>query len=167
MIIRVEIQSDPHAIFELLQSSFDGDPHSDGSEPHIVDALRASNALTISLVAVNGQRIIGYVAFSPVEISDGTPACFGLGPVAVRPAEQCKGIGSALIEEGLRRLRDRNARVCVVLGDPDYYRRFGFEHDTALRYPGPPPEYFQRLLLSGSAPAGIVRYHAAFETNAA
>ena len=78
------------------------------------------------------------------------------------PLRQGAGIGGAMANEGLARLRDMGAGGCVVLGNPRYYRPLGFEHDPGLMFPGPPPEYFQRLVLRGSEPQGTVRYAAAF-----
>lgn len=83
--------------------------------------------------------------------------------MSVAPARQRKGIGDALIRAGLARLEQQGAQGCVVLGDPRYYRRFGFVADPALRYAEVPPEYFQRLAFSGAAPAGVVTYHPAFD----
>ena len=67
-----------------------------------------------------------------------------------------------MIRAGLRQLAELGAAGCVVLGDPDYYGRFGFTHDPALRYPQAPASYFQRLILNGPAAAGEVLYHPAF-----
>ena len=160
--IRPERVGDRSAIQGVVAAAFDGHPHSDGSEPGIVDALRADGDLAISLVAEEGGAIVGHVAFSPVSVSDGSEGWFGLGPVAVDPARQGEGIGTALIERGLDLLRDRGAAGCVVLGNPAYYARFGFAHDPALTYPGPPPEYFQRLVIGNSGAQGVVAYARAF-----
>ena len=160
--IRPERVGDRSAIQGVVAAAFDGHPHSDGSEPGIVDALRADGDLAISLVAEEGGAIVGHVAFSPVSVSDGSEWWAGLGPVAVDPARQGEGIGTALIERGLDLLRDRGAAGCVVLGDPAYYARFGFAHDPALTYPGPPPEYFQRLVIGNSGAQGVVAYARAF-----
>lgn len=160
--IRPERTGDERAIHEVVRAAFTDHPHSDGSEPAIVDRLRADGDLKISLVAEDGGEIVGHVAFSPVAISDGSEGWFGLGPVAVAPHRQREGIGAALIEHGLALLRERAARGCVVLGDPAYYARFGYAHDPALTYPGPPPEYFQRLVIGASGASGVVTYAPAF-----
>ncbi|WP_338447025.1 N-acetyltransferase [Pelagerythrobacter marensis] len=160
--IRPERAGDQSAIRNLVSAAFAGTPHSDGSEPDIVDALRADGDLAISLVAQEGLDIVGHAAFSPVSIADGSAGWYGLGPVAVAPERQRRGIGAALIERGIAMLHERGAAGCVVLGDPAYYNRFGFAHDPALAYPGPPPEYFQRLVIGGGAPRGIVTYAPAF-----
>lgn len=114
-------------------------------------------------MADHGGQIVGHIAFSPVTISDRAIGWFGLGPVSVQPEWQGRGIGSALIRRGLAELQDRRAMGVVLLGEPEYYARFGFEHDPQLTYPGPPPEYFQRLVLSGSPPVGAVGYAPAFD----
>ena len=161
--IRDERPGDEAAIAALTGIAFRSVRHSDGSEAAIIERLRAAGDLALSLVAENlDQAIIGHVAFSRVAISDGTPGWYGLGPISVIPLRQRAGIGGALATEGLARLRAIGAGGCVVLGDPQYYRPLGFEHDPALVFPGPPPEYFQRLVLSGSAPQGTVRYAPAF-----
>ena len=79
------------------------------------------------------------------------------------PDWQRRGIGAALVEAGLEDLRRIDAAGCVVLGEPTYYARFGFAHDPALIYPGAfVPAYFQRLVLSGDPPAGVIGYSPAF-----
>ena len=82
--------------------------------------------------------------------------------MAVRPDRQRLGFGDALIDEGIARLVAQGAAGCVVLGEPSYYGRFGFVADAGLRYPGPPPKYFQALAFGGGRPAGTVAYHPAF-----
>jgi len=161
-VIRPERAGDEAAIHKLTARAFEGEPHSDGSEPQIVDRLRAAGDLTISLVAKEGDALIGHAAFSPVEISDGSADWYGLGPISVEPELQGEGIGSKLVYKGLDQLREMGANGCVLLGDPAYYERFGFRHDPRLTYPGPPPEYFQCLVLSGDAPAGEVKYSPGF-----
>jgi len=124
---------------------------------------RASDALTISLVAIESDVLVGHVAFSPVTIDGTDVSWFGLGPVSVDPDNQGVGIGSALIRAGLEQLRGQGAAGCVVLGDPAYYSRFGFERDDELRYERAPPEYFMRMsLIPCRRPTGRVDYSPAF-----
>ena len=163
MPIRPEQPADIDAIRALTTEAFATAPHSSGTEAAIVDALRAAGALALSLVAVEGEQILGHVAFSPVTIDGAERGWFGLGPVSVRPGRQRSGIGSDLIREGLRRLREMGAGGCVLLGDPAYYGRFGFANDPALVLEGVPPDYFMRLGFGAELPAGTVRYHAAFD----
>jgi len=162
MDIRNEHPTDAAAVRALVTTAFAGAPHSSGTEAAIVDALRLAGALTLSLVAEERNGIVGHVAFSPVTIDGGAGAWFGLGPVAVMPEAQGRGIGCRLISDGLDRLRCLGAMGCVVLGEPDYYGRFGFESDPALFYPGVPARYFQRLIFAGPAPRGEVAYHDGF-----
>lgn len=119
--------------------------------------------MALSLVAEQaGHGPVGHIAFSRVSISDNSAEWYGLGPVSVLPKFQRSGIGSALINQGIAELRQAGARGIVLLGDPGYYARFGFEHDPQLSHPGPPAEYFQRMVLDGAPPAGVVRYAGAF-----
>lgn len=162
MEIRSERPSDEMAIRHLVTASFAGALHSSGTEAAIVEALRDAGALTCSLVAEEAGAIVGHVAFSPVSIDGVAGRWFGLGPVAVRPDRQQRGIGQKLIAAGLEQLQKYRAQGCVVLGDPAYYGRLGFESDPALHYPDVPAEYFQRLSFDGSAPSGTVAYHPGF-----
>lgn len=162
-VVRPERAGDEPAISAVTAAAFAGQPHSEGSEVSIVERLRADGDLTLSLVGVTSDgAIVGHVAFSPVTVSDGSEGWFGLGPVSVRPDCQGSGIGSRLIKRGLERLREMRARGCVILGDPGYYGRFGFARDAQLRYPGPPAKYFQRRVLTGEPPCGVVAYARAF-----
>lgn len=164
MVIREERPEDVAAIGPVVTAAFAAAPHSSGTEATIVEALRNSDALTLSLIAEEGGTILGHAAFSPVTIGGRDDAWYGLGPIAVAPDHQGRGVGHALIVAGLQRLRALGARGCVVLGDPAYYGRFGFRADGALVYPGAPPEYFQSLSFDGAKPSGEVSYHAAFDT---
>ena len=162
LTIRPERAGDEDAIRSVTRAAFAHQRHSDGSEPAIIARLRADGDLALSLVAEKGSRIVGHIAFSPVTISDGAAEWYGLGPVSVLPAEQGRQVGAQMIQHGLSELARRDARGVVLLGDPGYYGRFGFVHDPALTFPGPPPEYFQRLVIAGEPPVGVVRYAAAF-----
>ena len=162
MKIRSEQPGDEVAIASVTKRAFALAEHSDGTEADIVERLRSADALSVSLVAVEGNDIVGYVAFSPVAIDGRDRGWFGLGPVAVDPARQRAGIGAQLVEQGLARLRRMNAKGCVVLGEPGYYGRFGFKADPRLTYPGPPPEYFQALPFGEGLLSGNVAYHPAF-----
>lgn len=163
MQIRPERPEDASTIHSMTVSAFATVPYGDGSEGRIIDALRAADALTLSLVADMGGEIVGQVTFSPVTIDGKSGPWFGLGPVAVTPDRHSAGIGSALIREGLSQLSAGGAELCVLLGNPAYYSRFGFENDPALTYDGGPAAAFQRLVLRGTAPTGKVDFHAAFD----
>lgn len=161
--LRPERDGDAPAIRALVTAAFLKAEHSSGTEGAIVDALRASEMLAVSLVAEEDGEIVGHVAFSPITIDGHDRGWFGLGPVAVDPRLQRQSIGARLIETGLAQLREAGAQGCVVLGDPDYYARFGFASDPALIYPGVPAEYFQKLAFTGVAPTGTVAYSACFD----
>ncbi len=160
--IRPEQPQDQQAIHCVTEAAFRDMPFSDGDEADLVDRLRADGDLTLSLVAEDGDQIVGHIAFSPVTIANGVQDWFGLGPVSVAPDLQKQGIGFRLVQRGIADMRERDARGIILLGSPDYYSRFGFRHEPQLRYPGPPPEYFQCLLLEGDLPTGEVRYAPAF-----
>ncbi len=160
--IRPERPGDEAAIHALTAAAFKDMPFSNGDEQHLVDALRRDGDLTLSLIAEDGERIVGHITFSPVTVSDGTNDWSGLGPVSVSPELHGKGIGGALVRRGIADLRERGCGGIVVLGDPAYYSRFGFERMEALSYPGGPAEYFHCLLLDGEQPRGEVSYAPAF-----
>lgn len=163
-VIRDELPTDADVIRLLTTQAFRDAPHSSGTEAAIIEALRAARCLTVSLVAeTQDDGVIGHVAFSPITVDGVTADWYGLGPVAVCPDRRKQGIGAALIETGLDRLRALGASGCVVLGDPAYYRRFGFASDPALTYADVPAEYFQRLVFRGPSVTGKVAYHPAFE----
>lgn len=166
-LVRPETPSDIPAIFAVTKAAFDTAPHTSHTEPHIVNALRKAGALTVSLVAEIDGVVVGHAAISPVTISDGTPGWFGLGPVSVVPEYQRRGVGSALIRATLGELYERGGAGCVVLGEPGYYRRFGFAPDARLVLPEVPPEYFQARAFGSPRPQGIVTYHEAFRITSA
>ena len=163
IVIRSETDADVSAITEVTVAAFQTLAISNHTEQFIIAALRAAQALTISLVAEVDGRVIGHIAFSPVTISDGTRNWYGLGPVSVLPAYQRQGIGQALIRDGLSQLTDRNARGRCVVGHPDYYRKFGFRNEPGLVHEGVPPEVFFTLSFGGHTPRGTVAFHNAFK----
>jgi len=160
--IRSEQASDVAAIEAVTRKAFLDAPHTSHTEQYIVNALRRTGQLAVSLVAQRDGEIIGHVAASPVAVSDGTPSWYGLGPVSVLPAYQRCGIGTKLVSEALASLRGLGAAGCVLVGEPAYYGRFGFRAEPGLRYPDVPGEYFLALSFCSSLPRGIVTYHAAF-----
>lgn len=149
-------------IAAVTVDAFDTLAISNHTEQFIVEALRAAGSLAVSLVAEVDGRVVGHIAFSAVMMSDGTAGWYGLGPVSVLPAYQGMGIGSALINEGLARLRKLGAKGCCLVGHPHYYGRFGFEHVAELVYEGVPPEAFFVLAFDGPLPQGTVAFHVAF-----
>ncbi|MBN1125547.1 MAG: N-acetyltransferase [Sedimentisphaerales bacterium] len=162
MIIRDEVESDFVAIFEITKAAFATLAISNHTEQHIIHALRAAGALTISLVAEMDGNVVGHIAFSPVTISDGSPDWYGLGPISVLPEYQKQGIGKALMRKGLSRLKALGARGCVLVGDPHYYEQFGFRSGPELTHEGVPQEYVLALTLGENKARGVVTFHKAF-----
>ena len=162
--IREEVSDDVDAIRTITDAAFKNREYSNGQESQIIDRLRKAGALTMSLVAVDNGEVIGHIAFSPVIVDSMQQGWYGLGPVSVRPDWQGRGFGSALIREGLARLTGVDAKGCVLLGAPAFYRRFGFEHSSDLWYEQAPAEHFMVLPLNGSTLSGRVSFHQAFST---
>lgn len=161
--VRNERPADADAITQLTEAAFRSEPYSSHTEQFIVKALRRAGQLTVSLVAVDGDAIVGHVAVSPVTVSSGAMQWYGLGPISVWPDRQGLGIGTSLMEAALAELRRLGGAGCVVLGDPAYYGRFGFQAHAGLVLPGVPPGYFQAIAFGGTMPLGEVRYHQAFD----
>lgn len=165
IIIRDETAADIATIWDVTVAAFNTLAISNHTEQFIVEALRAAGALTVSLVAEVDGRVVGHVAFSPVRVSDGTENWYGLGPLSVLPAYQRQGVGKALVEAGLSRLKGLNAGGCCVVGHPDYYRKFGFANTPRMVCEGVPSEVFFVLSFDGRTPRGTVTFHAAFEAD--
>lgn len=123
-LIRSETPSDVAEVRELLRASFPTD-----GEARLVDALRDSDAEVMSLVAMLDGKVVGHIMFSPVtfEPSWSGSKAFGLAPLAVAKEHRELGIGAELVREGMTRCAEHAAQLVVVLGDPPYYHRFGFE----------------------------------------
>ena len=137
-------------------------PYAGGDEQDIIDRLRSAGALTVSLVATRDSEVIGHVAFSPARASDKSQLWFTLGPVSVLPAHQDQGIGSALIRAGLKRINELGALGCILVGNPEYYRRFGFE----LAPENAPQEDYKNFFMikrfSSLQPSDAIYFHEAF-----
>lgn len=165
IVIRNETDADVSTITEVTVAAFKALAISNHTEQFIIEALRAAKALTLSLVAEVDGRVVGHIAFSPVTISDGTRNSYGLGPLSVLPEYQRQGIGKALIEEGLSRLKGLNAQGCCLVRHPDYYTKFGFENIPGLVHEGVPQEVFLALSFDGHIPQGTVTFHEAFKAD--
>jgi putative acetyltransferase len=165
MIIRPETAGDSAAIADVIRQAFGGGNEA-CAEADLVDRLRHDHDLVLALVAEQNGQLLGHVAFSRLWIAQDSRRVAGvsLAPLAVLPEAQGRGIGRALVEAGHARLRDMGETIIFVLGDPDYYGRFGFSLAGArafdCRYAG---EHFQALRLASSAPeAGAISYAQAF-----
>ncbi|KGT48028.1 MULTISPECIES: GNAT family N-acetyltransferase [Acinetobacter] len=160
--IRDEQKADLQAIENVTRQAFLHAEHSSHTEHLIVNALGKAGQLSVSLVAEEKGQIVGHVAVSPVTIASGVNGWYGLGPISVLPEKQGKGIGSLLMQAALENLKKLRAQGCVVLGDPNYYGRFGFKTYPDLYLKGVPVEYFQAIAFQGHVPQGEVMYHDAF-----
>jgi putative acetyltransferase len=165
MIIRDETATDIEAINEVTIAAFKTLPISNQTEHFIIVALRTAGALTVSLVAEIAGCVVGHIAFSPVTISNDNLNWYGLGPVSVLPDYQRQGVGKALVQEGLSRLKALGARGCCLVGDPGYYHRFGFQNFPGLVYEGIPQDVFLALPLKGQVPRGVVLFHEGFKAD--
>jgi putative acetyltransferase len=155
MLIREELPADIPGIHVVEALAFGRSLEAD-----LVDALRAHGKVTLSLVAEEDGQIIGHVLFSPGHIDgpQGATPLEGMGPVAVHPACQRRGIGSALIRAGLERLRAAGVALVIVEGSPRYYPRFGFQDAAPLGVTcefNPPPGCFMLQALVPGALTGV------------
>lgn len=166
MLIRDERPEDVSRISQIQYAAFKGHPvHPPGAEPvehHIVLRLRASGALTLSLLAEVGGEVVGHIALSPAVVGNEPDGWFLLGPVGVLPHLQGQGTGSALVRESLRHMRDIGATGVVLVGDPGFYTRFGFANVPGLIYPGVPDQYVLAACFAGEVPQGEIIAHEAF-----
>jgi putative acetyltransferase len=164
--LRDERPEDSKAVTELLGSAFGRD-----AEARLVDRLRAADRVVTALIAETKQRILGHVVFSRIALGDAENEMQGLAlaPIAVVPAFQRLGVGSALVSAGLERCRAMGHTRVLVLGDPDYYSRFGFvpasEYGIESAFDAPPESFMALELVPGAfaGAAGVVRYGHEFE----
>ncbi len=162
MIIRNETKKDIEAITAITIAAFKNLQVSHQTEQFIIHELRKSNVLTLSLVAEVDGGVVGHISFSPIKISDGSENWYGLGPISVKPDLQKQGIGKSLVNEGLSILKAQNGEGCALVGDPGYYRQFGFENIPGLIHEGVPQEVFLVLPFDNSIPQGTVEFHESF-----
>jgi putative acetyltransferase len=158
--IRNEEAKDIEQVQAIIRAAFPTE-----AESRLVDALRANGKANISLVAVNGDDVLGHILFSPVTTAPPTAANgLGLAPVSVRPDVQSQGIGSKLIREGLRLAKELGFDYCVVLGGPKYYQRFGFEKASNfdIRNEYGVDHEFMIIRFSERGVAGLVQYVSEF-----
>jgi putative acetyltransferase len=126
--VRSEAPADIEAIWTLVRDAFES-----RAEPDLVDKLRVSGDAVLSLVWVEQGEIVGHILFSRMSLA----GVVALGPLAVKPERQSRGIGSALVRAGLDLLRERGEQAVFVLGHRDYYPRFGFRADLAAQFESP------------------------------
>lgn len=169
MSIRDERPDDVLRIAQIQYAAFKGHPaHAPGAEPcehHIVERLRACQALALSLLAEVGGEAVGHIALSSAVVGEARAGWFLLGPVGVLPRLQGRGIGSALVREALGRGRGMGAAGIVLVGDPGFYARFGFGNVPGLVYPGVPDRYVLAACFGDEAPCGDILAHEAFDVS--
>jgi putative acetyltransferase len=164
MNIRLERPNDYAMIRAVNKSAFET-----RAEANLVEVLRKEASPCISLIAEVSETIVGHILFTPVSLQGHAELkIMGLGPMAVVPDHQRKGIGSALVNAGLEKCKELGYGAAIVLGHPGYYPRFGFT--PSVRYGitceyEVPEEVFMVLellpvyLLGAS---GVIKYHSAF-----
>ena len=155
-MIRQETPKDYETVYEVVRQAFACAEHSDGNEQDLVTALRKSDAFVpeLSLVAEQDGKIVGYILFTKIDIGGRT--ALALAPLAVLPAYQRQGIGSALIREGHRIAGALGYPCSVVLGSEKYYPRFGYvpADRFGIRLPfDVPAENFMAIRLTQDAPS--------------
>lgn len=169
IVIRPEEPGDKAQIRTVNEQAF-GQP----LEADLVDALRRNCSDRVSLVAVVDEHsVVGHILFTPVTLDAATGRITGMGlaPMAVLPARQRQGIGSALVRQGLETLAARGCPFVIVVGHPEYYPRFGFEpassHDLRCQWDGVPDQAFMvRILDEGKmrGASGLATYRDEFST---
>ncbi len=163
MLIRPEQHDDIASIRAVNLGAFETSMEAD-----LVDVLREKASPLVSLVAVEAGRVVGHILFSPVSLSDHRLTLMGLAPMAVMSTHQRRGIGSALVHEGLAYCRRIGADAVVVLGHAGYYPRFGFTPASRFglrsEYNVPDDVFMVLELVAGvlDGRPGIIRYHPAF-----
>ena len=160
--IQKETPADFSAIRIVTESAFKGMAYAGGDEQDVIDRLRKKGALTLSLVAISNSKVVGHIAFSPATLEGSSDSWFALGPVSVLPEFQGNGIGSELINVGLLRIKEIGATGCILTGNPNYYRRFGFELSPLNSPIGEPTEFFMVKLFKEYKISGKFAFHNAF-----
>jgi putative acetyltransferase len=167
LTLRHEDPADSGAIRAIHDRAF-GQPQ----EGRLVDALREHGGVLLSLVAMAEGELVGHILYTPVSIAVGGKEVLGvgLGPMAVLPEFQRRGIGTRLVEAGNRKLREAGVPFIVVVGHPEYYPRFGFvpasKHELSCEW-DVPDEVFMVLVTDRETMAGVsglARYRAEFSS---
>jgi putative acetyltransferase len=149
VLIRLESPGDAPAIRDLLEAAFP-----DHAEANLVDALRRTRAFELSLVAETDEYVVGHVAFSRIFVeADGARAkAVALAPLAVYAEYQDRGIATRLVREGHAVLASRGETLSIVVGEPQYYRRFGYSHAHAAGFESEYQSPYLMALTFGAAP---------------
>ena len=161
MIVRRATDADWDAILRVHRAAFAGD-----AEPAMADAIRASDGYVpeLSLVATDGEEVVGHVMSSWVGLEGSERRLLQLGPIGVVPERQGEGIGSALVRASLAEAAILGEELLLLEGNPEYYSRFGFVRADGLGLLPPPEALYDwafqvALLVEGAeVPRGRVVY---------
>lgn len=138
MDIRIANQADSDTVCSIHLSAFPKGEREIISNLALDLLLLETTPVTISLLATSEDSPAGHVAFSPVSIANNEKfQGYILAPLAVKPNHQKMGVGSQLVEDGIRRLSEMGTSIIFVYGDPKYYSRFGFRSDAAKPFDPP------------------------------
>jgi putative acetyltransferase len=168
--IRAEKPQDIGEIRKVIQEAFI-QAFGQAAETGLVDRLRENCPGLLSLVAANGDIVVGHILFNPVKI-EGNKIVEGMGlaPMAVLPKLKRQGIGARMVQAGIEMLKSNGCPFVIVLGHPDYYPRFGFEPAShkgiRCQWEGVPDEAFMILILDEKAMegiSGVARYRIEFD----
>ena len=129
IVVRDESPRDWKAVYQVVSSAF-----GQLAEAELVKELREAGDSVVSLVADEDGQIIGHVLLSKM---DAPFPALALAPVSVVPIRQRSGIGSALIKRAVNRAGSKGWAAIFVLGDPNYYERFGFDREAAAGFTSP------------------------------
>ncbi len=155
---RQETDDDREAIRRVIDQAF-----GQAAEAELVDALRNEGYARLSMVAQCEGQIVGHILFSdlPIHTADSIVPALALAPMAVTPSLQRQGVGSQLLRHALDACRDAGHRIVVVLGHPEYYRRFGFSRQSAapLESPYAGPAFMAIELVPGRWPACVAAWN--------
>ncbi|WP_432205249.1 GNAT family N-acetyltransferase (plasmid) [Cetobacterium somerae] len=158
-------------VCEVIQKAFIREKHSDHNEHKLVKELLKSDAFIkeLSLTAKFKGMVVGYILFTKVKV--GNQTLLALAPLAVLPKFQKKGIGKSLVEKGHKIAKELGYKGVVVLGHPEYYKKFGYEPASKWEIKCPievPDEAFMAIELYPGALkeiSGIVEYPKEFGIN--
>lgn len=154
LVIRAATAADAEAIDTVHRAAFAGTEYGYQGEAELVRMIEDDGDVQVSLVAEQGDDIVGHVLFSRMDVeADGAPlTAAGLAPVAVVPDVQGQGVGDALIRAGLDQLREQGVAISFVLGHEAYYPRFGYSPELAARFASPfAGPHFMAMMLDSDA----------------
>jgi putative acetyltransferase len=165
----VEIRRERAADIDAIRAVHDAAFGPSGVEARLVDQLRASRwwLPPFSLVAVADETVVGHVVASRAVLEPSGVPTLGLGPLGVLPTWQGRGVGSALMHAVLAAAEARDETLVGLVGEPDFYRRFGFRTASEYEIEPPDPEWgaaFQVRIFGTRPPAGRFRYAPPFDS---